>query len=209
MFGWQKQISQKWGFPMTLKLRKTKCNIVLALRHKELTCKTITGHECPQPHRYIYSLTTSAPASRVTLWSENVCCVAVLRRWQRRKRSTLQTHLQARHALHFCSARGHICWFLGPKIINLSADNRQRNLRMVSSAHSLFHAHMRVHAQTFSWWHIHASTVPWVHAYDLCCITNDGSLTDCLFVSVCNGWFFLAKQPIRVWQEEWSQTYSS
>lgn len=198
MFGCQKRISQNWWFPVTLKLRKTKCNIVLALCHKELTCKTITGHECSQPQRYIYSLPTSAPASRVTLWSENVCCVAVLRRWQRRKRSALQTHLQARHALHLCSARGHICWFLGPKIINLSADNRQRNLRTVSSAHSLFQTHMRVQAQTFSRWHIHASLVTCVHAYGLCCITNDGSLTDCLFVSECNGWSFLAYQSLDI-----------
>lgn len=97
-----------------------------------------------------------------------------------------------------CPAGGHICWFLGPKIINFSAVNSRETWEMHTLTKS--HKHKHVHKQTYIWSYVHGNRVThtetvlhnkWWHCN--CYV--------CLFTSGCNGWSFFTWQPIRVRQE--------
>lgn len=82
-----------------------------------------------------------------------------------------------------CPAGGHICWFSGPQIINLSADDSNEtwewhlthihkftHTSIYKCRHTLDHTYMQ--AGVCVYWHKHTHT--------LCCITNDSTL-----IAVC------------------------
>lgn len=107
-----------------------------------------------------------------------------------------------------CPAGGHICWFSGPQIINLSADDGYETWEW-RLTHT--HTHKQIHTQACTCadthWvtfahkqeeHTHTHAVlhnKWWHFN--CCA--------CLFTPGRNGWSFFAWQPIRARQEECAQ----
>lgn len=113
-------------------------------------------------------------------------------------------------------AGGHICWFSGPQIINLSADDGWETWEWrPTQAHTHTHLHTQTCTCTYTHLIILAHNQAYVytymrthtHTHTLCCITNDGTFNccACLFTPGCNGWSFSAWQPIRGRQEECEQ----
>lgn len=87
-----------------------------------------------------------------------------------------------------CPAGGHICWFLGLQIINLSAKKPENGLEPTeANSHTHTHAHIYLvkltsrNSDVCTCSHTHpALHNKWFHFN--CC--------SCLFTSACNGWSF-------------------
>lgn len=150
------------------------------------------------------SLTTWTQASHASLCCKCICCVEVVRCWQRRKRSSLQTHPQAGRALHYALPGGIFVDFLAPKSfikVQTTAKKPENGIQ-----HTYTNSPTHTQASTCADTHLHASRLRCTHTYTMlhnkwwhfnCCA--------CLFTSGCNGWSFAAWQPIRVRQEECEQ----
>lgn len=77
-----------------------------------------------------------------------------------------------------CPAGGHICWFSGPQIINLSADDGEETWEWRPT-----HTHTFTHTSMYMRRHILVALAckevyvyTHTHTHPLCCITNDATL---------------------------------